>query len=145
MWHLYVVEGRVVVPTVALTEAGFYWNVEPCAVVDVADRDGLKDAIQAMIQRGHPKVPTPSQESFKRPVVLKFTTARSWRAFEKKASFWMLSQAEGHFLISRGRLAGRGGWQFDPNCVHQIYKQRLEDVSASFAEIVQRSELRSDS
>jgi hypothetical protein len=141
MWHLYVTEGRVILPTVALTEVGFYWDVDPCSVVELADRDGLKNAIQAMVGRGHPHVPTPPQESFKRPVVLKFTTARSVRTFEKKTSFWTLSETEGSFVVSRGKRSDRGGWQPDPHGTHTLPRKPLEDVAEDFAEIVQRHEL----
>jgi hypothetical protein len=141
MWHLYVIDGRVILPTMAQTEAGFYWDIEPCFAVDLSDLQDLRSAIEAMVARGNPKVPTPPREAFKKPVVLQFTAAKSWQAFEKKASVWTISLENGEFVISRERRARGGGWEHDPERVYRFGEQSLQSVSERFVEIIQRDQL----
>ena len=70
VWGFYFRKGKVYVPRMARTEAGYYLNIEPVAVVDTDDFGGVVSAIQAAIERGNPAVPTPSRANFPKPVVL---------------------------------------------------------------------------
>jgi hypothetical protein len=63
LWNFYLRNGTAYVPTVAQTEAGFYLDVEPVEVVPATDFQALQQAIKRSLNRGNPKVPTPSRAS----------------------------------------------------------------------------------
>ena len=54
LWQLYLRKGTAYVPIVAQTEAGFYTDIEPVAVVPVTDSRALENAIKAAMSKGNP-------------------------------------------------------------------------------------------
>ena len=81
--NLYVKHGVAYIPTVAQTEAGFFLDTEPVAVVPVDNAEALQRAVVEAIRRGNPKIPTPTRAAFPKPVVLKYAQETSWSAFKK--------------------------------------------------------------
>lgn len=100
LWLLILRKGRVFVPTMARTKAGFYMGIEPIAVVDAHDQAAVEQAIIKTVKRGNPAVPTPSRADYsKKSALLKRANVKSNSAFEEFAQSWKLSKREGAYFI----------------------------------------------
>jgi hypothetical protein len=87
-------DGIVYVPTTAKTEAGFYMSREPVAVVPAANTEALRRALQDVMDRANPIIPTPKRDAFPTPMLPKYAGARSWSAFMRGASEWSIIEKE---------------------------------------------------
>lgn len=132
LWNLYIRNGTAYVPTVAQTEAGFFLDVDPVAVVPVTDTEALQNALKLSIDRGNPRVPTPTRAAFPKPVVLKYAKVKSWAAFEKGCSNWTIVQQDGCYQIKRGRKRPDSGWEDDAGQIEAL------PVGIGIDEIAQR-------
>lgn len=113
VWGVYFRRGNIFVPTVARAEAGYYLNIEPVAVVDVADFGGVLSAIQAAIERGNPAIPTPTRANFPKPVVPRYAGVKSWPQFARQSLYWSIEKAANEYRIVPGRPTPDGGWVDD--------------------------------
>jgi hypothetical protein len=112
-WMFIFRKGRVLVPTMAKTEAGFYVGVEPVHVLDEWDSEGIESAIVAAVERGNPRIPTPNRNEYGPDIVLKHAGVRSRDVFNRLARTWNLSLKDGMFQISPSRPGRYGGAEED--------------------------------
>jgi hypothetical protein len=103
----------VYVPTVAKTEAGFYIDCEPVAVVPIASTGVLRQAFHDVMGRGNVIIPTPKRASYPHPVLLKYAGAKTWSAFARGASQWSIKEKEGNYQIVGYRTHPDGYWVED--------------------------------
>ena len=68
-YHVYLRKGKVFIPTFGLVHKGLYRDVEPVAVVDVSDTEGLRRAFRETFARGNPPTPYYRRDSIR---------SRSW-------------------------------------------------------------------
>jgi hypothetical protein len=109
---LYLRKGQVIVPTLGLVDPGLYRDIEPVAVMGVADTEALRLAFKETIARGHPPTgpyPRPNPP----PVVVKHAGVKSWGAFARDASTWLVKQQEGRYRII-GYRREPNNWVPDP-------------------------------
>jgi hypothetical protein len=114
LYHSYLKNGVVYVPTVARTEAGFYMDREPVSVVAAANTEGLRYALRDAMGKGNPTIPTPARNAFPRPVLLKYSGAKCWSAFARGASQWSIEEEQGRYRIVGYRTHRDGYWIQDP-------------------------------
>jgi hypothetical protein len=88
-------DGIVYLPTAAKTEAGFYMDCEPVALVPVTNTDALRKALKDAMHRGNPIVPTPKRNAFPPPVLPKYAGLKSWSKFMQGASEWTIAERNG--------------------------------------------------
>jgi hypothetical protein len=130
--NVYIIGRRVVIPVVGRTEDGLYLEVEPVAELSLDDGQGLARSLLAMLHRGNPRIPAPQRGAFPKPVVLKYTKAKSWAAFEKVATCWSISLTDGMFRFGPYlRSIGRG-FEEDPD------KMEVMPDSAPLESVVHR-------
>jgi hypothetical protein len=115
----YVRDGNAYLPQMARTEAGFYLDTEPVEVAAVNNTQQLASALQNLIARGNPVVPTPSRRAFPRPVVLRYAKVRSWKQFEKGSAYWMLSKRDDGWTFGPWKRADRG-WEPDQTALTRV-------------------------
>jgi hypothetical protein len=115
LYHSYLKSGIVYVPIVAKTEAGFYMNREPVSVVAATNTEGLRYALRDAMEKGNPTIPTPARNAFPRPVLLKYSGAKTWSAFARGASQWSIEEKEGTYQIVGYRTHPDGYWVQDPD------------------------------
>lgn len=131
LWHLYLRRGTVFIPTVARTDAGFYLDVDPVAVLDSTNRQGLIDALKRAISSGNPVVETPTRATFPKPVVLKYAHVKSWAAFEKSASCWTIKKVDDIFELHSPQENRAGSWDQDAARIETFEGEAAIEVLAS--------------
>lgn len=85
LFHFYLRNRKVIIPTVALTEAGFYMDVGPVTVVDTAAVDKLKAVLMDALEGENPGIPTPEKAAKPGSVVLDAVGIKRWEAFERQS------------------------------------------------------------
>jgi hypothetical protein len=114
LFHSYLRNGVVYVPTVVKLQTGAYVDVEPVAVTSVADTDGLRRAFLDAIARKNAIVPPPPKDNWPPPVLLKYAGVKRWSAFARNASIWSIREMDGNFQIGGYRDHPDGYWAPDP-------------------------------
>jgi hypothetical protein len=112
--HLYLRKGKVIIPTSGAVHQRLHRDIEPVAVADVSDAEGIRQAIHATIARGNPPTPYYKPGIHPQPVVVKYAGVRSWSAFARGTSTWDINKRGANYRIV-GRSLGRDGWIEDPN------------------------------
>ena len=110
--HLYLRKGKVFIPTFGHFPGGPYRDIEPVAVVEVSDSEDLRRAFRETIARGNPPVgpyPRPNPP----PVVVKHAGVKSWGAFARGASPWVIEERDGKYQIV-GHRREPNNWAEDP-------------------------------
>jgi hypothetical protein len=112
--QVYLRKGRVYVPTVAETDAGFYMNVEPVAVIPVADLDALRNAFRDVLARGTIIIPTPKRNAYPPSLLPRYAGVKTDRAFMQQAAHWSIDDKGGEYKIVGYRVHEDGYWVQDP-------------------------------
>jgi hypothetical protein len=112
--HLYLRSGKVIIPTLGAVHQRLHRDIEPVAVADVFDAEGIRQAIHATIARGNPPTPYYKPGIPPQPVVVKYAGVKSWSAFARGTSTWDIKKRDANYQIV-GRSLGRDGWVEDPN------------------------------
>jgi hypothetical protein len=115
LFHSYLRDGIVYVPTVAVREGGpVYTDIEPVAVVPATNTEVLRRAFLDAIARKNVVVPVPKGK-WPAPVLLKYAGVRSWSAFARNASLWSIEKEGDVYQIVDYRKHAKGYWQQDPD------------------------------
>ncbi len=117
--HVYEFRGRFVVPTVARTEAGFWLEIEPVAVL-ACNLGALASALDSAREHGNPQIPTPKRSEYGPPVVCTEVGVRGWRAFEAEAQFWRLEWRPSGVTIAGSKRAPDGGFEDDTDTTESL-------------------------
>jgi hypothetical protein len=116
MFNAYLKSGIVYVPTVVrLQIGGAYMDVEPVAVEPVANTEGLRRAFSDAIARKNVFVPNPPKNNWPRPILLRYSGAKTWSAFARDASMWSIDEENGVYAIVGHRDHPDGYWVEDKN------------------------------
>jgi hypothetical protein len=111
---LYLRNGTAYVPTDAETDEGIYFEIEPVGVADVADGPALQKVIREALSRGNPKIPTPTRDNIRTPVVLKYAKVKSWSVFERNCMSWSIEERGDSYHIETDRRRSDRGFEIDP-------------------------------
>ena len=103
--------GVVYVPTIG-KRGGAYTDIEPVAVVPVANTDGLRRAFLDTIARKNVAVPL-IKGKWPPPVLLKYAGVKTWSAFARDASTWDIKENDGVYQIVSNRMHPKGYWVED--------------------------------
>lgn len=103
-FHFYVRNGKAVIPTVAITEEGFYLDIEPVSIVNVSDKELLKEKLLSAIASENPRVPTPERADEPGSVVLERVSVKRWDVFERQSVLFTIhSSPDAITLYETGR------------------------------------------
>jgi hypothetical protein len=114
LYHSYLKNGVVYVPTVARLQTGAYTDIEPVAVVPVANKETLRHAFLDVIARKNAIVPNPPKDDWPPPVLLKYAGVKTWSAFARGTSQWSIKEKDGKFQIVGYRTHRNGYSEQDP-------------------------------
>jgi hypothetical protein len=111
LYNCYLRKSIVYVPTVG-KRGGVYTDIDPVAVVPVADSEGLRRAFRNAIARKN--VPVPLQKGkWPPPVILKYAGVRTWSAFASGTLVWNIDEDEDLYQIVGHRMHPDGYWVRD--------------------------------
>lgn len=110
--QVYIFENRFYVPDVGRTIEDVSVDIEPVRAVDVSDVTGLAGALQATIERGNPRIPTPNRNTYE-PIIIKVSGAKNWRDFEKRALCFMITRLPDRFELVPSKRTRGGKWDFN--------------------------------
>src|ERR1700761_6481684 len=99
LFHSYRKNGVVYVPTVVQLETGAHVDVDPVAVVPLANTDGLRRGFLDAMARKNAIVPPPPKDKWPPPVLLKYAGVKTWSNFARGASVWSIEEIEGSYRI----------------------------------------------
>jgi hypothetical protein len=137
MSHFYLKNGVVYIPTVVQLTTGAYLDVDPVAVEQSDNTEGLRRAISAAITRGNAVVST-AKGKWPAPVLLKYAGARSWSAFARGASMWSIDEEKETNRITGYRDHADGYWVPDPDkTINFPGDSKIEFVVSRMIEILQ--------
>jgi hypothetical protein len=114
LFHSYLKNAVVYLPTVVQLKTGAYVDVDPVAVMPVANTDGLRRGFLDTIARENAIVPPPSKDKWPPPVLLKYAGVKTWPAFVRDASVWSIEETDGSYQIVGYRTHSKGYWEQDP-------------------------------
>jgi hypothetical protein len=109
---LYLRNGKVFIPTMGAVHKRLYRDIEPVAVLSVADTEAIRQALRATLARGNPPTPYYPRGAYPQPVVVKYAGVKSWSAFPRGTSPWIIRDKDEKYQIV-GHLL-RDGWVEDP-------------------------------
>jgi hypothetical protein len=112
--HLYLRKGTLFVPTTGKVDIGLYRDIEPVAVVDISNSEGMREALHATVLRGNPPTPHFSRGNYPPPAVLKHAGVKTWSAFAREARSWSIQEDDRGYRIVGYRKDKKGYWVEDP-------------------------------
>lgn len=97
LYKCYLRDDLVYVPTVG-KRGGAYTDIDPVAVIPIANEDDLRRALLNAIARKNPAVPL-QKGKWPPPVVLKHAGVKTWAAFDRNSSSWNITENDGNYRI----------------------------------------------
>lgn len=113
LFHAYLRNAIAYVPTVVKLRTGAYMDVEPVAVVPVANTDDLRRALLDAIGRKNAIVPPPPKDNWPPPILLQYAGVKTWSAFARGTSVWSIEEKDGKRQIVGHRKHRDGYWVED--------------------------------
>ena len=121
--HFYIWQNQAFIPTAAITNAGFFFDIEPVTSLQLSDTKLFIQVISRYMSKGNPRIPTPSISNLPKGAVLKYAKQKSWSKFEKTGDCWQITEDDKSYTIEKlGRLR-KGGWGGEPVLSIQVPKQ----------------------
>lgn len=107
--------GRGYVPTQGQFEDGPYVDIAPVHEVKLCVAD-IVQALEIVIAAGHPRVPAPTQEEWRkrRDPVLEAAGVRSWKELAKGGATYTIYWQGETVALFASRLDRRGRFEVDP-------------------------------
>jgi hypothetical protein len=115
LYHSYLKNSVVYIPTVAQLTTGAYVDVDPVAVESVANTDGLRRSLLDTLSQKNSVISPPPKGKWPPPVLLKYAGVKSWSAFARGASMWSVKAENGNYQILAYRDHPDGYWAPDHN------------------------------
>lgn len=138
VYSIYLKNGTVYLPAMVNQGIARYMEVEPVAVVPVADTVGLRRALHDTVSKQNQFVAPLIEDARKPAVVLKYTGDKSWPAFMRGTSPWEISEKDGKFRIAGHRVHRKGYWEPDPDqMIHFPPGTSLDEVIDRMIAILQ--------
>ena len=132
IWNIYLFGKTVLIPTLAKTEAGFYVEIEAVCVANKDDSISLLEVLKTSLSICNPNVPTPVFDKGYKPIILKFTTAKSYSEFEKKAFLWKIRLEKEIYKVGKLDKDNDKGWKSEPALWYEFDKNSTIEQVADY-------------
>jgi hypothetical protein len=106
-----------------MQKGGAYMDVEPVAVEPVTNTDGLRRALSDAFARKNAFVPNPPKNNWPKPILLKYSGAKTWSAFVRNASLWSINEENGIYSITQYKEHPTAIW-----CETRIRKSSFHSI-----------------
>lgn len=141
--HFSILKRVVYIPTVAKTEAGFYEDIEPVAVIELSDTNTLRSVLEQRLIEGNPIIPTPKAAGRATSPILKYSPIKSLSKFDKEAAYWRIYEKGGIYEFGPLKRRIDRGWEEDPEKMRKMSSEStLDDVVDQVVKSVQASSTR---
>ena len=110
LFHSFLRNGIVYVPTVVQLSTGAYMDVDPVVVAPATDFEGLRHGFLEAIGKKNAIVPPPPKDKWPPPILLKYAGVKTWSAFARNASVWSIEETDGNYEIMGYRTHPKGYW-----------------------------------
>jgi hypothetical protein len=110
LFRVYVYDEKVVIPTVAQTDDGFYVDTLPVEQFNVNDREEWKGRVYKMLAQGNTFIPTPEASDSGGSIILEALHIQKWASFEKRAVMYTLHKSGPYIKIYRTGKGPDGMW-----------------------------------
>ena len=136
--HVYAYHGRLYLPELAVTQAGFYYEYGPVASLPPEPGE-LRVAIDRLRRTGNLRVATPKRDEYPSvPFVVRAAGARTMLTFEREATLWNIRATETDLRLERLARASRAGWGASEET--RIFPATPEGMDALVNAILERTE-----
>lgn len=110
--RFYLHKGKLVIPTVCETEAGFYVDQGPIAVTPIKDKVKLKHAIVKLLNGCNKKIPTPEATDTPGSIILERLVIDTWTEFEKAAVLYSIHTGARYIMVHVTGKGPDGMWTY---------------------------------
>lgn len=109
--RFYRYRDKLVIPTVVQAEEGFYMDVDPVTIGDIADGDNVRERLFAALKHANEVVPTPSPTDEPGSAVLDKLGLKKWRKFEAEAVMFSIYLKDNGIEYYSTGAAVSGEWK----------------------------------
>jgi hypothetical protein len=114
---IYLKKGIVYVPTTSKVLNGGYQEVEPISIIPATDDDALSASLNEILARSNPILAKYSYANNPKPWPVTAANFKTYSAFAKDTSVWIIRDENGCFNIEPQRKRRDRGWEPDPDKV----------------------------
>jgi hypothetical protein len=111
LYRFYVYDEKIVIPTVAETDEGFYVDTRPVLRFAVAQMESWKSAMYMALAEGNKRIPTPEPSDSGSSVLLESLDITKWSVFEKRAVMYTVHANNSYVRIYRTGKGQDGMWE----------------------------------
>lgn len=108
--RFYIRYEKLILPTVAETDAGFYVDQEPIAIFDIACLDDWKRALYLALAAGNQLVPTPERSPEPGSSMLEMLEIKKWSTFEASAIMYTVCKGSRYVSVYKTSKSKDGMW-----------------------------------
>lgn len=132
MIKIYLFDGKkVILPTMAETEAGFFVETGPIRVYDTVNVDKWKNHIYELLHQAMRVIPTPDEEQGPGSLILEKLQLDSWSAFEREATLFTVHKGARYISIYSTGKGEDGMWS------HALSSERKFHSKAPLERVVE--------
>jgi len=130
LYRFYVYDEKVLLPTVAETDEGFYVDTKPVEIYPALKVDDWKPRLFHFISGHNQIIPTPQASDSGHSVLLDSLHVEKWSVFEKRAVMWTVHALGRYVKVFRTGKGPDGMWDAAGT------KERMFDSRAPWSAIV---------
>lgn len=110
---IFVRQGKAYLSVMALTEHGVLIGIEPVYTAALTS-EALLTALEKVLAAGHPRIPHPTEEEWRRlrDPVLRAARVKSWRAFSQHSVVYTIGWTEQAVIVYISQLDHLGRAEF---------------------------------
>ena len=106
----YIFNQKLILPTVAQTEDGFFVDIAPIQVFGMKELELWQPAISKALVSGNDVIPTPDAEGEPGSAILDALDIKKWSTFETQAIMYTLHDGGGYVMLHRTGKGANGMW-----------------------------------
>lgn len=141
---LYVTDRLGFIPTEALTNAGFYLQVEPVRQVNYWDLDELTAALQNALENGNPEITVPPGVQQHEFVMGRYLGVSGQDEFEKATIPVRIEEQDDHYTVRSWKKLASGKWENPKNLALNCVVAKSAGAKGIAAAIIEHLKSRRD-
>jgi len=120
LFRFYFHQGKLIIPSVCETEAGFFVDHGPLTVCDMKLPEKVRQSIIKTFYKGNKRIPTPDGSEAAGSIILERLVIDSWSKFEKEAVLYTLHLGGRYTFFHVTGRGDDGMWMMDENTTRKF-------------------------